>query len=133
MTKKKENSLGDTSEKEPNSDALGDLLRQRAEVVEKIETQKESILKEIEETKAEAEKHRIALEVALTRVKELEDLVGIHRNGRNKKTGKLKDPQTGTVYASYAEACAKSDIQVGTASAHRKWMASKGKELEVMS
>lgn len=133
MAKKKENSLGETSEKGPNSDALGDLLKQRAEVEAKIETQRESILKEIEETKVEAEKHRTALEVALTRIKELEDLVGIHRNGRSKKTGKLKDPQTGTVYASYAEACAKSDIQVGTASAHRKWTASKGYELEVIN
>ena len=85
MAKKKENSLGETSEKEPNSDALGDLLKQRAEVEAKIETQKESILGEIEETKAEAEKHRTALEVALMRIKELEDLVGIRRNGRSKK------------------------------------------------
>jgi len=51
-------------------------------------------------------------------------------NGVTSSRGKVKDPQSGKVYSSGAEACRDCDIDVAGASAMVKWKAAKGYELE---
>jgi septal ring factor EnvC (AmiA/AmiB activator) len=129
MAKKTAPETGTTSTA-PASIDLEAIAKARASIEEAqkvIDAQKASVVEAI--AKLEVKRNELKTQLAQidSEMNSLRGMIGIQTVRARAK--KLKDPQTGTLFGSYSEACQSAGIEVGAASAHVKWLSSKGYDL----
>lgn len=115
---------------------LADEYSQKKEQKEAIQNQISELRQQMSNIEAEMAK----LEQEMRKLKAIADFVGITLIGYEpipaktttvRKTGKkLRDPKTGQIYNSYADACRAQGIEYGAASAHQVWVRKMGYDLE---